>query len=389
MMRHAILSLIIMVLPLSAFGQWEHFGGVYYAYPEEKQQYTEAPQGYRPFYVSHFARHGSRWLPDDSRYESVCRQFADTANLTPLGKDVRRRLLLIYNDAKGRGGDLTNLGAAQHRRMAERMVERWPEVFNDSSDVSARSSIVGRCIMSMNAFLVRLAQLRPNLRIKAEANRRYMDYIAYTSREEKALEDRTENRWTMNPARLMLSLFRDTSLITSQRNLASELHTIASDMQNVDTGVSLYDIFTEQEMRQIYDMNNERMQFCNGINPQNDNIPQRCAVSLWRNIVESADSAITCGHPSATLRFGHDTSLYRLLSLLGLYADERRMDIIIPMGANLQIVFYRNDKGSVLVKFLHNEREMLLPLRSDTAPYYEWEAVKRHYADYIELITKE
>lgn len=370
--------IILMLLPLSAYGQWEHFGGVYCAYPEKDiPMETPAPKGYKPFYVSTFARHGSRWLPDEKRYEAVCQQFADTTNLTPLGKDVRRRLLAIYADAKGRGGDLTSLGAEQHQRMAKRLYNRYPEIFADSSEVSARSSIVGRCMMSMNAFLVSLAQCNPRLKITAEANRRYMDYIAYTSPEERALEDSVESRWTMNPSRLMISLFKDTSAIASQRDLASELHTIASDMQNVRIGISLYDIFTEEEMRQIYDMHNERMQLCNGINPANHNIPQRCAQSLWQNIVASADSAIAHGTPSATLRFGHDTSLYRLLSLLGLYAEERRMDVIIPMAANLQMVFYKNDNGKVLVKFLHNEREIRLPISSRYAPYYDWEEVKK------------
>jgi len=55
------------------------------------------------------------------------------------------------------------------------------------------------------------------------------------------------------------------------------------------------------------------------------------------------------------------------------------MDVIIPMAANLQMVFYKNDKGSVLVKFLHNEREVRLPIPSKYAPYYEWEEVKKNH----------
>lgn len=383
-MKHILYSILFAVLPLPSLGQWEHFGGVYFAYPEQSHHYTNPPKGFTPFYISHFARHGSRWLPSDSRYEAVCQQFADTANLTELGRDVRRRLIAIYADAKGRGGDLTAIGALQHARMAERMFNTYPEVFANNAAIEARSSVVGRCVMSMNAFLVAMARLNPRLEITAEANKRYMDYIAYTSAEEKALEDSVQNKWTMQPARLILSLFKDTALLAAnQRELASELHTIASDMQNVGIGISLYDIFTEQEMRQIYDMNNERMHLCNGIDRANRWVPQRCALSLWRNIVESADSAIAKGAPAATLRFGHDTSLYRLLSFLGLYANERRMDVIIPMGANLQMVFYRNDKGSVLVKVLHNEREVLLPVESSTAPYYDWSAVKRFYDNEI------
>lgn len=37
---------------------------------------------------------------------------------------------------------------------------------------------------------------------------------------------------------------------------------------------------------------------------------------------------------------------------------------------------YKNNEGKVLVKFLHNERAMLLPIACDTAPYYDWKSVK-------------
>ncbi len=383
-MRLIALSIIVTMIVslIKAEVPYERYGGIYFAYPEKEHIYTPAPDGFHPFYISHFARHGSRWLPDDYRYENVNKLFEDTTNLTNLGKDVRLRLLKIYEDARGRGGDLTSRGERQHMQMAERMFSNYKEVFADNAEVSARSSVVGRCIMSMNAFLIRLSQLNPDLNIKAEANRRYMDYIAYTSPEIKMLEDSVQGKWQMDTRRLMNSLFINPYIIEADRNLVSELHTIASDMQNVEIGISLYDIFTESEMSSIYKMHNERMQFCNGINSGNRNIPERCAASLWQNIVISADEAIRENRPAATLRFGHDTSLYRLLSLLGLYADENRMDVIIPMGANLQIIFYKKDANEVIVKFLHNEEEMLLPdidnriNKKINPPYYYWESVK-------------
>ncbi len=387
-LQRTLFLLATLLSTTTVLAQWEHYGGVYAAYPEpENVVHTPAPQGYRPFYISMFARHGSRWLPDDRRYDAIDSVFADTLNLTPLGRDVRRRLTLIHDDARGRGGGLTAIGAAQHRRLAERMATAYPEVFADSAQVEARSSTVGRCAMSMAAFTIRLGQLRPSLVITAETGQRYMDYIAYTSPEEHVLEASVGNEWTMRPERLMRSLFIHPERVASWRDVAQELHTIASDTQNTGTGISLYDLFTEEEMRQIYDMNNRRMQRCNGIHPDNHGIPQRSAASLWRNIVESADSAIACGHPAAHLRFGHDTSLYRLYSRMGLFADEWRMDVIIPMAANLQMVFYRNKKKEIIVKFMHNEREITLPalekLRGKTftlpCPYYKWDDVKRLY----------
>lgn len=379
-MKKTLLLFILCAAALLATAQnYERYGGVYFAYPETPHTQTPPPPGYEPCYITMFTRHGSRWLPDDKRYEDILRQFADTANLTPLGKDVRRRLLLVWADARGRGGDLTARGARQMAGMARRMVQHFPSVFANGARVRARSSVVGRCIMSMNAFLVSLAQERPNIKISAEANRRYMDYIAFTSPEEHELEGRIQNRWTMAPARLMTSLFIHPDRVTEPRNLASELHTIASDMQNVEIGVNLYDIFTEPEMRAIYDMNNERMEKCNGINATANGVPERCAESLWRHIAAEADSALAAGSPAASLIFGHDTSLYRFLSLLGLYKGEKRMDRIIPMGANLQMVFYKQKKGGqVLVKLLHNEEEIALPIVSQGVkpPYYRWQDVK-------------
>lgn len=361
---------------------YEMMGGVYYAYhPDTAAGQTPPPDGYAPFYVSHFGRHGSRWLPSDSRYANVLSQFADTTNLTELGKDVRRRLLLVWQDVEGRGGDLTDIGAEQQRGIAERMYARWPEVFSGEGEINARSSVVGRCVMSMNAFLLRLQALNPRLVIRATANKRDMPVIAYSSPEEDSLIAATPRIIHTSPARLMSSLFMDTTAIEQPIDLLSELHCIASDMQDAGIGVSLYDIFTPDEMRAVYDASNLNMWTCNSRNPASGDIPVRSAESLWRDFVEAADMAIAKGQPCATLRFGHDTSLYRLLTLLGLYQDEMRMDRIIPMGANFFIVFYRsaNPAKPVLVKLLHNEREITLPTLPTAGPYYKWDDVKRIY----------
>ena len=110
-----------------------------------------------------------------------------------------------------------------------------------------------------------------------------------------------------------------------------------------------------------------------------------------KNIIESADHAIRKGTPCATLRFGHDTNLIRLLALMqveGCSNQETDPDRyylawqdfrISPMGANLQLIFFKNGQGEVIVKLLHNENEVKLPIDSPIAPYYQWEAVKAFY----------
>lgn len=136
---------------------------------------------------------------------------------------------------------------------------------------------------------------------------------------------------------------------------------------------------------------NARMYVCNAAAPLNGGLMPRQAAPLLRNIVESADKAIAGGKPCADLRFGHDTHLIRLLALMGVEGCEgREADIekfhlawqdyrVSPMAANLQLVFFRNEAGDVLVKLLHNEREVHLPLTAVEGPYYDWKELRRYF----------
>ena len=86
----------------------------YCIYPDSIQpQMTPPPAGKQPFYISHYGRHGSRYLSNrkgyDIPYNMLCK--ADSMNqLTPIGKDVLHDLRWIIQDSEGRWGDLTGLG---------------------------------------------------------------------------------------------------------------------------------------------------------------------------------------------------------------------------------------------------------------------------------------
>lgn len=74
-------------------------GGVYLAYPEPVGRPTSAPKGYHPFYISHYGRHGSRYLIADRDYRWVWETLAQADSdhaLTPLGQDVLKRLARLW-----------------------------------------------------------------------------------------------------------------------------------------------------------------------------------------------------------------------------------------------------------------------------------------------------
>ena len=376
---------LLTFLPLTMFSQsLEQMGGVYYAYPVTKTELVEVPEGYEPFYISHYGRHGSRWLPNDDRYIWVNQQFEDKGRLTKLGKSVRKRLQKVWKDAKGNGGLLTRLGARQHRQIAHRMYENFPQLFTAEAHLSARSSIVGRCRSSMLAFIDELGGLAHLDHLEAITDSADMAWIAYKSQEQRDFEHSLTWPLPISTDRFINTLFTDASHLSKadREKLLSELHTIASDMQDVELKVSLYDIFTDEEMRAVYDLNNRRMTLHNGDEIANNGIAARCATSLWNRIMADADAAIARGGVGANLRFGHDTNFYRLLTLIGVDTKGLPMDVITPMAANLQMIFYKNAQGKVLVQFLHNEQPAhMKDLGCLVEGFYDWELVKQHVAD--------
>ena len=186
----SLISLFLVSLPVigqtsreEIFETIEKGGGVYYAYPgPSANNNTPAPKGYKPFYISHYGRHGSRYLISGKDYTSVLAVF-DKAHaagaLTALGEDVRTRLLRYVRKEQRLQEDLTPLGRRQHRGIAERMFRSFPEVFADGDSISARSTVVPRCAMSMVAFGDRLKELNPKLNILYEMSDRYMGYMNY------------------------------------------------------------------------------------------------------------------------------------------------------------------------------------------------------------------
>lgn len=383
---------------LNAYAQkaYQRMGGIYYAYPVPPADcFTPAPEGYRLVCLSHYGRHGSRWMTSDKRYEWLWKQFEDEKLLTRRGRGVRSRLKKICDNARGNGGQLSPVGVRQQQGLAARMASRFPQMFGSESRVTARSSVVRRCRKSMEAFVQELEASDLGARIDMRTDSADMQWMSYEDPDEMLLKLQTDKSWTLPTHRLLSSLFRHPETIADTARLFSELYAVASDLQDVDLPrISLYDLFTLDEMRYCYQRSCREMRYENGWDPANHGIPAQCAANLWGNIVLCADSVLASGKPGVTLRFGHDTALYRLLSLLGaspVVDDSLNLEDLVPMAANLQMLFYRNRQDSVVVAFYLNERPMSLhgvhpafTLDTWNVPFYSWTALKRHLQHYLD-----
>ena len=91
--------------------------------------------------------------------------------LTEKGRATMVKLRRMYEESYKRWGELTPLGAEQHRQIARRMYERFPSVFADSVWVDAKSTVVIRCILSMENELLELLRHNPRLKIRHDASK--------------------------------------------------------------------------------------------------------------------------------------------------------------------------------------------------------------------------
>lgn len=392
-------------------------GSNYVAYRGPQKPLTPAPAGYHPFYLSHYGRHGSRYMIGSEAYDtpySTLRKADSAGVLTPLGKDVLRRVTLIREDARGRDGELTPLGALQHQSIARRMMERFPEVFEDSARVEARSTVVIRCILSMENALHQLLRMNPRLKVfhdaswhdmyymnQGELGDRYVDSMRYCKARQDAQSAFAKKH--DNHSRVMKELFADRAWVEKNVNpsdLNRKLYEMASAIQGTELRgkVSLYDLFTLDELYDNWVVSNLWWYYSCGFSSLTGNVVPFSQRNLLRNIIQQADSCLTLPRPGATLRYGHDTMVTPLVCLLDLngYGSDiqdpeevatRWFDYrITPMATNIQFVFYRRDENDkdVLFKVLLNEDEATLPIETDMAPYYHWSDFKSHFLKVLE-----
>ena len=386
----------------------------YLKYQTPKEKYTPAPKGFKPFYISHYGRHGSRYHYSASDYAFFDKLFlsADSAQaLTELGKSIGKRVHQLYVDAHQRAGDLTQTGAKQHIEIAKRMVQSYPDVFKGNAKIDVKASTSGRCIMSMDAFCRQLQAMNPQLSITAESSKRLMTYICNDSWDTISVY-MSDTLWTnrfnalhekyVKPERMMRALFSDSLYVEKyidKVQFMRKFYEIYGSMQGIDdVNFDFADVFTDDELYGNWIVQNAWWYGAYGRCPLTHARGTKFAKNLLRNILDEADKALAGNGTSATLRFGHDTGLLPLCCLMELEGcNARTADLenlsnkwgwcdfkIIPMAGNLQMIFYKSKKSyDVLVKVLLNEREVDLPVYSDMAPYYKWNDVEQYYRNVL------
>ena len=390
-----------------------------YEAPEYKD--TRAPRGYKPVYVSHYSRHGSRYQGDGKSFERVLPimdALSKDSLLTSEGDSLRRELHLMYEAHDDNGGLLTMKGSSEQRAIAERLHQRVPKLFKQKMalKVSCVSTPAQRCLQSMANFATSVKGCSPRVEVAYNTgSAKLLHYLApRVSPEDRAfvhsqyvpLQDSLLNV-SSAPSTAASRLFIDTQKASSyyqdrgEAKFIYELFVAAQGAGCLDIKVNPLRFFTTEELYEFLEIRN--LYFCANYGPLSPTMGMRskAVIPLLRGIVLEADAALAGNGHCADFRFGHDGGMGPLLILLGIEGFDKPVNPnnalvqwqawrYIPMCTNLQMIFYRNRKGDVLVKFLRNEQETLVPALTPVyGVYYRWQDVRRYLltrtCDYKEL----
>ena len=386
-------------------------GGIYYTYRYTPSQTTPAPKGYKPFYISHFGRHGSRYHASKGVYEypqAMLNKAKEQGALTELGEQIQVLVDDIATRARGREAELSVQGVNEHRGIAERMYRSFPTLFKGKNTyIESRSSDYPRCVLSMAAFNERLKELNPKMTIYRTTYDSLQVYLRPSYGRKSIAKEATRVTDKDINAKIAEHLPSIARRLFTEQFIAEQdsaklfsamrtLYYLSICIQDTEGSVRFHNLYTGQERAEIWEQINKHRYALYGASTRWGDAILGDGANLIREVVRDADELIAAVNSGKTprtayLRFGHDYTVIAALAVMQVEGRSARVDdlntlkyqwadfMITPMATNLQWIFYRNKGGEVLVKLLHNEQEVRLPIQSATAPYYRWEDVREAF----------
>ena len=405
MLRKTITALVLLLAALVSVHAQDRslsaYAGLMAPYEFADVSDSPAPAGYKPFYISHYGRHGSRYHLGFTLENYIPAEMIEAHKagaLTDEGEAVLEEMLAVLKAHDGRDGDLTPIGDAQHRKIAERMYKRFPKVFrNGSRSVRCRSSHIPRCILSMSAFGNTLQKMDSRLNINYSTGPRDFRLLCRNYDIDRHMHialdslDAVRRPEVFDPRPLVRRLFKEGYELKDPQKTACCIYNLGSVENGIGMGNGLFASFTQEELQAQWMLYDERMFGILGNSVEYGDTVRFAAKDLLADFISCADAAVAGKGPVADLRFGHDSGLMPLVVRMGLRGFDEPVPVlgssekwiaqdVLPCAANLQMVLYRKRGAPVLVKILYNEQETGIPaLTPVQGPYYSWDEVRKHW----------
>lgn len=396
-----MLFLLLGSISLSAQNVYDDFAGVYAPYKFESSRVTPAPRGYEAFYISHIGRHGSRYAVDFPYVNKGLAPLlrADTLGiLTPRGKKLLKDFVTLDSLSQGLYGFLCQRGYVEHEGIALRMAENYPQVFRGRDSILCQSTHIQRCIQSSWSFCIALKGAYPKLAFRQLAGEKYFAVLCNVKSPKLRRIVRSGAAMIEDYLNENFDLEGFFSSIFTDMNAAGRLNVKLSFLlECIFTngamarylGVpTLSEFLTPEESEVVARAYNAKLFVNNCASAENGPARALSSAPLLEDVLSRADAAVAGNKIAADLRFTHDSGIMPYLSLIKLkgyeyaysYDEARRCwdaTELIPMGTNVQMIFFRNRSGRVLVKLLFNEKETSIPALGP-GPYYDWGTLRAY-----------
>ncbi|WP_295728814.1 hypothetical protein [uncultured Muribaculum sp.] len=396
--------------------------GTYRVDPFTEVEDRTAPEGYVPFMISTYCRHGIRHIdsaPVLPLVKEVLEWGDSTRLLTPLGSIILDRLHALWPSVKMRTGDLTAAGARQWEAYAAKLLREYPEVLAPGAIVRSQSTNVMRTARSMEAFNGAVGRLCPGVKVSGDVSSRYHIWLnPYANdcptklpidEEMRSSSGRWYPLWrdfvsthVDLPAWLARIFVRPDSAAArfDAVKLCEAMFTLSNAAPALDRPESFSELFTPVETEAMWEADNVRQYMQKGRHAVNLGRGWQQAARMLDNIVANADDDLAAGRRGARMRFGHDGCMMALLALLeadswGQVTDN--LDDVkdfwqtwrIPMASKVSFVFFRRpDNQRVLVKVLLNGKALSFPLTSTKkGQCYDWKEFRHMCLAKIDAAT--
>jgi hypothetical protein len=321
----------------------------------------------------------------------------ERGQLTKEGEAFFEKFMAAKDELSTGVSELSELGWEQHQRIARTMYNNFPEVFKKGGNVLAIASLSGRCVLSMSSFCQELVQCNPKIEIREQSSRFTLDGVVPSDRQNPVKHNfpKATPRWEQNKDKFTFDeSLRDKVVkrtFTSTDSLPGNLHHIGSNLINLYTSLPsighegmMEGLVFDSELAAQWEQTNLGS-YSWVFGPQYEMIP------ILEDIIKKASSVIDGSSDHiADLRFGHDTCLGPLTVLMGINGADKDPEDPFDVkncyqnwqtgkASNVQLVFYRDKHGDVLVKCLLNGREASLPVPTTQYPYYRWTDFRDFY----------
>lgn len=362
------------------------------------------PDSLSPVFLNHVGRHGARFISSPKGVQELLAvlQEADSAkSLSPKGKELLELTRKVMDDSHNYWGALDELGRAEQRGIASRMLMAYGPLFRDAK-VSAISSYSPRCVMSMYEFTHQLDRLNNHMEIFTSSGRQNSPLMRFFDTDTEYADWLRNGDWrapyemqlsTMMPAAPARNLFtgefaKNLTAERAQEITASMFHMLQG-LPAMGWAPKLQDYFTLPEANAAWSCTNLR-HYLQRTATTISTLPAEAASQLLVDLITTTDSAAEGMEPyRVMLRFGHAETLMPLLSLMRLrgcyymtnYFDTAALHwrdfAVVPMAANLQMVLARTKAGKLYLRVDLNERPVPLLPNSDEI-YIPWNQAREY-----------